>query len=90
MFSAQQQHLQVGSGETRMAIHRSKRWYDATETALGYTLVRAEKIFSYNSFKLTNNYCNLVILKVASRKLLIYSHWEQKLFDIKCCRGNRF
>ncbi|CAH3148704.1 unnamed protein product [Porites evermanni] len=32
------QHLLVGAGETRMAIHRSKRWYDATEMALGYTL----------------------------------------------------
>ncbi|XP_067056944.1 tektin-like protein 1 [Acropora muricata] len=32
------QHLLVGSGETQMALFRSKRWYDATEMALGYTL----------------------------------------------------
>ncbi|XP_001622655.2 coiled-coil domain-containing protein 105 [Nematostella vectensis] len=32
------QHLQVGGGELRMSIHRSKRWYNATEMALGYTL----------------------------------------------------
>ena len=38
-FVSSQQHLLVGAGETRMAIHRSKRWYDATEMALGYTLV---------------------------------------------------
>ncbi|XP_068741017.1 tektin-like protein 1 [Montipora capricornis] len=32
------QHLLVGSGETQMALYRSKRWYDSTEMALGYTL----------------------------------------------------
>jgi len=35
----------VGAGETRMAIHRSKRWYDATEMALGYTLVSHELVW---------------------------------------------
>ncbi|XP_071949121.1 tektin-like protein 1 [Antedon mediterranea] len=33
-----QQHLQVALGENRHAIHRAKRWYDATEKAQGYTV----------------------------------------------------
>lgn len=33
-----QQYLTVASGENRHAIHRSQRWYDATEKALGYTV----------------------------------------------------
>ncbi|PIK60841.1 putative coiled-coil domain-containing protein [Apostichopus japonicus] len=32
------QYLTVASGENRHAIHRSQRWYDATEKALGYTV----------------------------------------------------
>ncbi|XP_072015150.1 tektin-like protein 1 [Amphiura filiformis] len=33
-----QQHLTVASGENRHAIHRSQRWYDATEKARYYTV----------------------------------------------------
>lgn len=43
-FNFLKQHLLVGAGETRMAIHRSKRWYDATEMALGYTLVSHKSV----------------------------------------------
>ncbi|CAH1787141.1 unnamed protein product [Owenia fusiformis] len=32
------QHLQVTAGENRHAIHRSQRWYDATDRARGYSL----------------------------------------------------
>ncbi|XP_070581726.1 tektin-like protein 1 [Ptychodera flava] len=36
--TALKQHLQVQSGETRAAIHRAQRWFDATEKAKGYTV----------------------------------------------------
>jgi len=32
------QHLQMASGENRMAIHRGQRWHYATDVAKGYTL----------------------------------------------------
>ncbi|CAG5118952.1 unnamed protein product [Candidula unifasciata] len=32
------QYLNLGLGETRHALHRAQRWYDATEKAHGYTL----------------------------------------------------
>lgn len=35
-----QQHLGVGLGENRHGIHRAQRWYDATDKARGYTMVR--------------------------------------------------
>ncbi|CAL1547406.1 unnamed protein product [Lymnaea stagnalis] len=31
------QHLNLGVGENRHALHRAQRWYDATEKAFGYT-----------------------------------------------------
>ena len=34
-----QQHLQVSSGQARMAINRGQRWYDSSGLAMGYTLV---------------------------------------------------
>ncbi|KAH9491682.1 hypothetical protein Btru_031207 [Bulinus truncatus] len=32
------QHLNLGLGENRHALHRAQRWYDSTERAFGYTL----------------------------------------------------
>lgn len=32
------QHLNLGLGENRHALHRAQRWYDNTERAFGYTL----------------------------------------------------
>jgi len=32
------QHLNLGLGENRHALHRAQRWYDQTERAFGYTL----------------------------------------------------
>jgi hypothetical protein len=34
-----QQHLNVGAGENRHAVHRAMRWYEATEKAKGYAMV---------------------------------------------------
>ena len=34
-----QQHLGVTLGENRHGIHKSQRWYDASEKARGYSLV---------------------------------------------------